>query len=222
MSVEKKDFLALFQHLKPHLPSHIHKEILTMDRLFPNTFSRLPALKITLRLCHFLSQCAHESGNFQHTEENLNYAAHDLKRLFLKYFPTHEMQHFYAHQPEKIGSRVYANRMGNGDEASTEGFMFRGRGYLQLTGKENYAAFRDFIIHDCVRYPEYVAQKYPMISASWYFNHNQLWPLCDQGPSIQVITELTQRINGGVHGLKKRIQLFDTFFSILNPSRDNL
>lgn len=168
-----------------------------------------------LRLAHFLAQIAHESGNFQFMSENLNYSSDSLLRVFPKYFKDKATADRYARKPEMIGSRVYANRMGNGDEASKEGFKFRGRGYLQLTGKENYKAFSDFIGEDCVANPDLVATKYPMDSAIWFFDRNKLWDICDRGAGDDVVTSVTKRVNGGTHGLVDRINKFKTFNSLL-------
>jgi len=168
-----------------------------------------------LRLAHFLAQIAHESGNFQFMSENLNYSSDSLLRVFPKYFKDKATADRYARKPEMIGSRVYANRMGNGDETSKEGFKFRGRGYLQLTGKDNYKAFSDFIGEDCVANPDLVATKYPMDSAIWFFDRNKLWDICDRGAGDDVVTSVTKRVNGGTHGLVDRINKFKTFNSLL-------
>jgi putative chitinase len=168
-----------------------------------------------LRLAHFMAQIAHESGNFQATTENLNYSADSLLRVFPKYFKDKATADLYARNPEKIGSRVYASRMGNGDEASKEGFKFRGRGYLQLTGKDNYKAFSTFIGEDCVANPDFVATKYPMDSAIWFFDKNKLWAICEKGDTTQVVTEVTKRVNGGTHGLDDRIAKFQKFNTLL-------
>lgn len=168
-----------------------------------------------LRLAHFLSQIAHESGNFQFVRENLNYSAQALLRVFPKYFNSSNVS-AYARKPELIANRVYANRMGNGDENSGDGFRFRGRGYLQLTGKSNYKAFSDFIGEDCVSNPDLVATKYPMDSAIWFFDENNLWDICDRGDTQEVVTSLTRRVNGGTNGLADRIQKFNLFNSLLS------
>jgi putative chitinase len=168
-----------------------------------------------LRLAHFLAQIAHESGNFQFVAENLNYSADSLLRVFPKYFKDKTTADLYARKPEMIGSRVYANRMGNGDEASKEGFKFRGRGYLQLTGKDNYKAFSAFIGEDCVANPDLVSTKYPMDSAIWFFDKNKLWDICDKGAGEDIVTLVTKRVNGGTHGLPDRLTKFKTFNSLL-------
>jgi len=169
-----------------------------------------------LRLAHFLSQIAHESGDFKFVSENLNYSSEGLLKTFPKYFKDKATADKYARNPEMIGSRVYASRMGNGDEASKEGFKFRGRGYLQLTGKDNYKAFSTFIGEDCVANPDLVSTKYPMDSAIWFFDKNGLWAICDKGDSIGVITELTKRINGGTHGLDDRANKFKKMKDLLS------
>lgn len=169
----------------------------------------------SLRLAHFLAQCAHESGNFKLLKENLNYSAEGLQKIFGKYFPTVALANEYARKPEKIGNRVYANRMGNGDEASGDGYKFRGRGYIQLTGKSNYKQFSDFIKEDCVANPDLVATKYPLTSAAFFFNKNDLWRICDRGDSPDVVKAVTVRVNGGTHGLADRQQKFDTYKALV-------
>ena len=168
-----------------------------------------------LRLCHFLSQCSHESGNFTLVRENLNYSVKGLMGVFHKYFTTEAVAKLYERQPQKIGNRVYANRMGNGDEASGDGYNYRGRGYIQLTGKDNYKAFATFIGEDVVANPDLVATKYPLTSAGFFFNKNKLWEICDKGETVEVITSLTKRINGGTNGLDDRIAKFRLYQSLI-------
>jgi len=168
-----------------------------------------------LRLSHFLSQCAHESGNFKFVKENLNYSADGLRKIFPKYFPTIEVANKYARQPEKIANKVYGGRMGNGDEASGDGFKFRGRGYIQLTGKDNYAAFDKFVDDDIMANPDLVATKYPLTSAAFFFHKNKLWDVCDKGHGDDVVLAVTKRVNGGTHGLADRQDKFDLFHSTL-------
>ena len=168
-----------------------------------------------LRLSHFLSQCAHESGNFKFLTENLNYSADGLLKIFPKYFKDKATADAYARKPEKIGSRVYANRMGNGDEASGEGFKFRGRGYIQLTGKDNYKQFGAFVGEDLVANSDLVATKYPLTSAAFFFDKNKLWDICDKGDTPEVVTLVTKRVNGGTHGLEDRLSKFNTFNTLL-------
>lgn len=170
-----------------------------------------------LRLAHFLAQCAHESGNFTAVSENLNYSADGLMKVFPRYFPGN-LNESYAKNPEKIASRVYASRMGNGDEASKEGFKFRGRGYIQLTGKDNYRRFSQFIGEDCVANPDLVATKYPLASAAFFFNANGLWAACDRGNSVAEVEAVTRRVNGGTHGLADRQAKFDKYFSLLTQT----
>jgi len=167
------------------------------------------------RLAHFLSQVAHESGNFKFVNENLNYGAKGLLGIFKKYFPTEALAKAYERKPEKIANKVYASRMGNGDEASGEGYKFRGRGYIQLTGKDNYKAFSDFIGEDCVANPDLVATKYPLTSAAFFFHKNKLWDICDKGHSHDIVTAVTKRVNGGTIGLEDRIKHFNEYNHLL-------
>jgi len=164
-----------------------------------------------LRLSHFLAQAAHESGNFKFLKENLNYSADSLLKVFPKYFKDKATADRYARNPEAIASRVYASRMGNGDEASGDGFKFRGRGYIQLTGKDNYKAFSNFIGEDCVAKPDLVSDKYPLVSAAWFFDKNNLWTLCDKGSGDDVVIAITKRVNGGQNGITDRISKFKLF-----------
>ena len=157
------------------------------------------------RAAHFFAQTAHESGNFRAFSENLNYSAKGLRGIFGKYFPTDALARAYERQPAKIANRVYANRMGNGDEASGEGFAYKGRGALQLTGKSNYKAFADYIGRpDIMTNPDLVAGELCFESALWFFDKNKLWGICDQGINDAAILALTKRINGGTHGLDDR------------------
>jgi putative chitinase len=158
------------------------------------------------RAAHFFAQTAHESGNFKAFSENLNYGAKGLRGIFGKYFPTDAMAKAYERQPQKIANRVYANRMGNGDEASGEGWLYRGRGPLQLTGKNNYRAFGKYIgrEQEILNNPDLVATELGFESALWFFDANKLWSICDQGINDAAILALTKRINGGTHGLDDR------------------
>jgi len=169
-----------------------------------------------LRLAHFLSQCSHESGNFALTKENLNYSIKGLMSVFGKYFPNEALAKQYERNPEKIANKVYANRMGNGDEASGDGFKFRGRGYIQLTGKDNYKAFSDFIGEDCVANPDLVATKYPLASAGFFFQRNKIWDICDKGDTTEIVTMVTKKINGGTIGLEDRISKFRLYNSLIS------
>jgi len=180
----------------------------TADGAFgPGTFKAAAAYyKLSPnRAAHFFAQTAHESGNFKAFSENLNYGAKGLRSIFRKYFPTDALAKAYERQPQKIANRVYANRMGNGDEASGEGWLFRGRGSLQLTGKFNFKAFSDYIGRpDVMTNPDLVATELAFESALWFFDKNKLWSICDQGVNDAAILALTKRINGGTHGLDDR------------------
>ena len=167
-----------------------------------------------LRLAHFLAQCGHESGGFKAISENLNYSADGLKKIFPKYFPGN-LSESYARNPEKIASKVYGGRMGNGDESTKEGFKFRGRGYIQLTGKQNYTNFAKFIGEDTVSNPDLVATKYPLASAAFFFDSNKLWSICDKGADDATVTAVTKRVNGGTIGLPDRIKHFKEYYNLL-------
>lgn len=157
-----------------------------------------------VRAAHFFAQTSHETGGFKAFSENLNYSAQGLQGIFGKYFPGN-LEESYARQPEKIANRVYADRMGNGNEASGDGWKYRGRGALQLTGKANYQAFADYLKKpEVLTNPDLVATTYAFESAMFFFDKNKLWSICDQGVNDAAILALTKRINGGTHGLEDR------------------
>jgi putative chitinase len=180
---------------------------ITADGAFgPGTLKAAMAFyKLTpLRAAHFFAQTAHETGEYKAFSENLSYSTDGLKKIFGKYFPG-TLAEGYARNPEKIANRVYGNRMGNGDEASGEGWKFRGRGALQLTGKENYTAFSKYLNKpEILVNPDLVANEYAFESAMFFFDKNKLWTICDKGIDDASITALTKRINGGTLGLDHR------------------
>jgi len=194
------------QNLKGHVPDAVIAQI-------PETAKKFNITN-PLRLAHFLAQCGHESGGFKSVSENLNYSADGLKKIFGKYFPGN-LNESYAKQPEKIASRVYGSRMGNGDESTGEGYKFRGRGYIQLTGKNNYTNFAKFIGEDTVSNPDLVATKYPLASAAFFFDSNKLWSICDKGADEATVTAVTKRVNGGTIGLPDRIKHFNEYYNLL-------
>ena len=162
------------------------------------------------KMVHFLSQIMHESGELKHLEENLNYSADGLRKTFPKYFKTAEDAAAYARKPQQIANRVYANRMGNGDEKSCDGWRYRGRGIIQLTGKEQYRNYKnsDLCIGDPVTTPDILA-KFPEAykSAMWYWQKNGLNELAEKDNGVNtddICTQITKRINGGVNGLAQR------------------
>ena len=173
----------------------------------PGTFKAAMAYyKFTpVRAAHFFAQTAHETGGYKAFGENLNYNAAGLMGIFKKYFPDMATANRYARQPEKIANRVYASRMGNGPESSGDGWRYRGRGALQLTGKDNYQAFAKYCNRpDVMSNPDIVATELAFESAMFFFERNKLWSICDKGVSKPVILELTKKINGGTHGLEDR------------------
>jgi putative chitinase len=193
------------------LRGHIPESVIAM---IPDTAAKF-GINTPLRLAHFLAQCGHESGGFRATQENLNYSAKGLMGIFKKYFPTQALAEQYQRKPEAIASRVYGGRMGNGVESTKEGFKFRGRGYIQLTGKENYTAFGKSINEDIVNNPDKVASDYALLSAAWFFSKNGLHKIADTGSSDQVVTQITKRVNGGTIGLADRIKHFKEYYSLL-------
>lgn len=180
----------------------------------PEVMSKF-GINTQLRLSHFLAQVSHESGNFIHTSENLNYSADRLRVVFPKYFKQDGLAEAYARKPDLIASRVYGNRMGNGDEGTRDGYKFRGRGYIQLTGKSNYSEFDKFVDDDILLNPDLVATKYPLLSAAWFFHTNNINSVSDKGATDKVIASVTKRVNGGTIGLQDRINHFKIYYTLL-------
>lgn len=195
------------ENLKGHIPDVVIAQI-------PDTAKKFN-ITTPLRLAHFLAQCGHESAGFKAVQENLNYSAKGLMGIFKKYFPTQTLAEQYQRNPQKIASKVYGGRMGNGPESTGEGFKFRGRGYIQLTGKQNYTNFAKFIGEDTVANPDLVATKYPLASAAFFFNSNGLWSICDKGADDATVTAVTKRVNGGTIGLPDRIKHFKEYYHLL-------
>jgi len=193
--------------LKGHVPQVVIDSI-------PEVASKF-GINTPLRVAHFLAQCGHESGGFTITNENLNYSAKGLNGIFKKYFPTLASAVPYERKPEKIANKVYGGRMGNGVEASGDGYKFRGRGYIQLTGKENYTAFGKSIGVDILSNPDSVATTYALASAAWFFSKNGLHKIADEGASDMVVTKITKRVNGGTIGLEDRIKHFKEYYHLL-------
>lgn len=194
------------EKLKGHIPDAVIAQI-------PECAAKFQ-INTALRLAHFIAQCGHESAGFKASQENLNYSADGLNKIFGKYFKTVSSAS-YARQPEKIAARVYADRMGNGNEASKEGYKYRGRGYIQLTGKDNYRAFDKTVNEDILSNPDLVATKYPLLSAAWYWNSRSLNSSADKGSSDAVVTEITKKVNGGTIGLSDRIKHFKEYYALL-------
>ena len=193
--------------LKGHVPDAVIAQI-------PSVMSTFK-IDTALRLSHFLAQCGHESAGFKAVQENLNYGAKGLLGIFKKYFPTEAKVLQYERKPEKIANLVYGSRMGNGDEASGDGYKFRGRGYIQLTGKNNYAAFGKAINEDITANPDLVSTKYPLLSAAWFWSSNSLNALADKGADDASVTAITKRVNGGTIGLPDRIKHFKEYYTLL-------
>ena len=193
--------------LKGHIPDAVIGQI-------PDVMAKFN-INTSLRLAHFLAQCGHESGGFKFVNENLNYGAKGLLTTFKKYFPTQALAEQYQRNPEKIASRVYGSRMGNGDETSKEGYKFRGRGYIQLTGKANYSEFDKVVSENILENPDLVATKYPLLSAAWFWGKNGLNSLADKGATDADVTSITKRVNGGTIGLPDRIKHFKEYYNLL-------
>ena len=170
------------------------------------------------RLAHFLGQCHHESGGFTKVRENLNYSEKALLKTFPKYFKDRDPK-AYSKAPQTLANYVYANRLGNGSEASGDGWKYRGRGYIQLTGKDNYRAFDAFVDDDIlVGGPDLVATKYPLLSAAWFWDTNRINSLADAGTDFDDIARVTKKVNGGHHGLHERVILTHRYLSELSST----
>jgi len=199
--------------LKGHVPDTVIAQIPSIQEKFGVTTA--------LRLSHFLAQAGHESGGFRVTQENLNYSAKGLVGIFKKYFKRPDgtvdepKAAAYAKKPEKIANLVYGGRMGNGAEASGDGYKFRGRGYIQLTGKDNYTAFGKSIGVDMSVNPDSVASTHALTSAAWFWSKNKLNEIADTGATDEVVTKITKRVNGGTIGLADRIKHFKEFHTLL-------
>ena len=199
-----------FHHLFPHNPD---PELWAnaMAEVFPTYDINTPK-----RIAAFLAQCGHESGGWVIFEENLNYSAQGLNGIFKKYFPTIESAQPYERQPERIANKIYANRMGNGSEESGDGFKYRGRGPIQLTGKSNYTAFAKEMFDDwqnVVDNPDWVTEDkdFALMSAIWFWNKNKLNDLAD----IEDLKLMTKKINGGYIGLEDRIAHYNEAIHLL-------
>ena len=191
--------------LKGHIPDSVIAQI-------PETAAKFK-IDTPLKLAHFLAQCGHESGGFKLTQENLNYSADGLRKIFPKYFPGN-LSESYARNPEKIAAKVYGGRMGNGGEETKEGWKFRGRGFIQLTGKHNYTEFGKAINEDVISNPDIVATKYPLLSAAWFFSKNCLHKCVDA--SDATVTSVTKCVNGGTIGLADRLKHFKEYHKLLS------
>jgi putative chitinase len=201
--------LEQLQQLLPKNPyvEHWHK---ALAQLLPDYDINTPQ-----RIAAFVAQCAHESGGFTALKENLNYKAVTLRKIFPKYFPDDAIANQYASLPNKqeaIANKVYASRMGNGDESSGDGYRYCGRGLIQLTGKNNYQSFADSLEMDVEDVPEYLATfEGAAQSACWFWESNNLNQWADKGD----ILTLTKRINGGTIGLDDRIKHYQHALHVL-------
>jgi putative chitinase len=194
------------EHLKK-----MHIDPVWVDAL-NETFQRFD-ISTPVRQASFIGQCGHECANFKVLEENLNYRAETLMKLWKSRFPTIEVANEYARNPKKIANKVYASRMGNRDEASGDGYRFRGRGCIQLTGHANYFHAGQACGEDFVMQPDLVATpKYAAMTAGWFWNTHKLNQFADR----QDFTLMTKKINGGTIGLDDRIKHINHALDILN------
>lgn len=203
MELIKEDIMEEFPHAKNEL----------VDALVGATdILNVYEINTPLRMAHFLAQTSHESGGFRAVEENLNYKAETLTKIFPKYFRDKDPND-YAKQPEKIANLVYGSRMGNGDPSTGDGYRYRGRGLIQLTGKDNYSRFAEALDFDLDEVVEYLATPEGAIeSAAWFWAENGLNELADKDDVIAV----TKRINGGTIGLAERQAHTEAFKEMLD------
>jgi putative chitinase len=188
------------QQIIPRNP-YIDQWVSALNQLLPDYGIDTPQ-----RVAAFLAQCAHESGNFVFLKENLNYKWVSLRKVFPKYFPTDDLAQAYEKQPERIANRIYGSRMGNGDEASGDGFRYCGRGLIQLTGRNNYDAFAESIETPVEEIPAYLETFEGAVqSACWFWETNNL----NQFADTDDIKTMTRRINGGFIGLEDRIKHYE-------------
>lgn len=193
------------RNLKGHVPDTVIHQIPEVIQKF--------GFDTPVKLAHFLSQCGHESGGFKVVNENLNYGSKGLLTVFKKYFPDETKALQYERKPEKIANLVYGNRMGNGPETSGDGWKYRGRGYIQLTGKNNYAEFDKVVTENILQNPDLVATKYPLLSAAWFFQRNCLAKCKDA--TRDTVVSVTKCVNGGTIGLSDRQKHFDEYYNLL-------
>lgn len=191
--------------LRGHIPDNVISQI-------PEVINKFK-FDTPVKLAHFLAQCGHESGGFRLTTENLNYGAKGLLGVFKKYFPDEAKAKLYERKPEKIANLVYGNRMGNGPEVSGDGYRYRGRGYIQLTGRNNYAEFDKVVSENILQFPDLVATKYPLLSAAWFFHKNCLGR-CKDATDASVVS-VTKCVNGGTIGLPDRQKHFKEYYNLL-------
>lgn len=204
------------EKLKGHVPDSVIKQIPMAAEKF--------GINTPLRLSHFLAQCAHESGNFRLVNENLNYSAQALANTWPNRFAVdpkkrpfvpNQLAQQLQRKPQDIANSVYSNRMGNGAPETNDGFNFRGRGFIQLTGKDNYREFGKLLNEDIVSKPDKVANDYPLLSAAWFFQRNGINSISDRGDSNTVVEQVTRRVNGGTIGLSDRLKYFKKFYDLL-------
>ena len=184
--------------LRDVLPNSVYAQLGSVASVFQ--------LDTVRRMAHFLSQCSHESQGFTRVEENLNYSAERLVEIFPRHFRDRDPK-AYERNPQRIANLVYANRLDNGGEDSGDGYRFRGRGYIQLTGRFNYKLFDDYVSEDILQDPDLVATQYPLLSAGFFWNYRKMNNLADK----ECVECITKAVNGGTNGLEDRKRLYDRF-----------
>ena len=221
--VGAKTWYAIFPTLAPPPINHFNKNLdlqklkgIVPDEVIStlNNLHLFTAEPEYLHVVHFLAQAHHESAGWTRKDENLNYSAAGLKRVFHKYFKDSEFS-TYAKKPKAIANRVYANRMGNGDETSGDGWKHRGLGWIQSTGKTNHKRFGDWIGKDIVNNPELIEMQYPTEASLFFFTDNDIWDITEKGTTDNVIREVTRIINPALRGLTARLTLFRYYQKVL-------
>jgi putative chitinase len=203
------DFILTKEQLAQIIPKNPYKDYWyhALEQALPDYDINTPP-----RVAAFLAQCAHESGEFMFLQENLNYKAESLMRVWPRYFPSMDVARQYAHKPEMIANRAYGGRMGNGPEETGDGWKFCGRGLIQLTGRSNYQAFADSIETNIEDIPHYLATFEGAVqSACWFWENNNLNRWADAGDMLT----LTKKINGGTLGLDDRVRHFNHVLHVL-------
>lgn len=206
------------EKLKGHIPDSVIGQI-------PELITKYN-INTPLRLSHFMAQCSHESSNFTIFAENLNYSSAQRIALIFKHDTDLNHDHIispnelenakkYVNNPQALANFVYANQNGNGNEASGDGWRFKGRGAIQTTGRTNYTEFDKDVTEDIIANPDLLLTKYRLLSAGFFWNKHKLNNIADKGNSIKIITSITEVVNGGRIGLSNRILLFNEYYSLL-------
>lgn len=196
--------------LQSIIPDEVYQHLL--DSIIQNTYE----INTRLRMSHFVAQTMEESENYTRLSENLNYSADGLLKIFPSHFTQSDAQ-LYQHHPDKIANRAYGNRMGNGDEASGDGWKYRGSGYIMTTGKNNFTLESNKLKVDFVNNPDLLrTHQYALMSAGDFWYSNGINKIADLGTSTDTITLITKKINNGINGLQQRISNFQKVYALIS------